>query len=357
MTIKLASLRVFVALLAAIILSVFVVAAVLWNNYQAWLDAPLLIPNEGLSLEVQQGQTLSHVSYRLAQQKVLTHPRWLAWTARHQQLERIHSGEYFIKKGSTPKMLLGQLNRGEVVLHQVTFLEGWTFNQILNLLDSKTEIQHKLTGKSTEEQLRVLDIGVSHPEGWFFPDTYSYSKGMSDVEILQIAYKAMQKNLMEAWESRSSNLPFKTPYEALILASIVEKETGATSERDKIAGVFIRRLQQGMRLQTDPTVVYGMGDKYRGNITKNDLMTPTPYNTYVIDRLPPTPISMPGRSSLQAVMHPDDSKNLYFVAKGDGTSEFSANLTDHQRAVVRYQLKRSADYRSAPPPKTNKAKP
>lgn len=321
----------------------------LWYNYDSWMKTPLNISGDGLSLEIAKGQSISHIALKLADENRLNHPKWLTWTARHQRLEKIHSGEYFIKVGSTPVDLLNQLNKGGVVMRQVTLVEGWTFAQWVKSLESANGLIHLLPNKTLEEQLKLLGIEITHPEGWFFPDTYSYTKGMSDVDVLRLAYKAMQKILLEEWEARAQNLPYRTPYDALIMASIVEKETGDASERDKIAGVFVRRLQQGIRLQTDPTVIYGLGNRYTGNITKNDLSSSTPYNTYVIDRLPPTPIAMPSRSAINAALHPDDSKNLYFVAKGDGTSEFTATLADHQRAVARFQLRRKEGYRSAPP--------
>jgi UPF0755 protein len=244
--------------------------------------------------------------------------------------------------------LLDKLNRGDVILHQVTLVEGWSFRQIMAALDEQAELTHLLKNKSASERLQQLNLPISALEGWFYPDTYIFSKGTSDLEILLQAYKKMRQTLDELWQTREADLPYRNDYEALIMASIVEKETGSAAERDRIAGVFVRRLRLGMRLQTDPTVIYGMGDAYVGKIGSRDLRRATDYNTYVIPGLPPTPIASPGRASLMAALHPDKSKALYFVAKGDGTSEFSDTLSEHQRAVTRYQLQRRSDYRSAP---------
>ncbi len=322
--------------------------AYLWFNFQSWLLSPLSIPQEGVHYELESGRSLSHLSQDLAAQKLLTHPRWLNWYARFYHKEKIHPGEYELDYGLTPLSLLEKLNKGDVILHQVTLLEGWNFRQVMAALAEQPELTHMLVNKTDVQRLEILNLPISHPEGWFFPDTYRFTKGTSDVEILTQAYNAMRKILTESWEAKAPNLPYASDYEALIMASIVEKETGSHSERNQIAGVFIRRLQQGMKLQTDPTVIYGMGEAYAGKIGRNDLNRPTNYNTYAIQGLPPTPIAIPGRASLQAALHPDTGKSLYFVAKGDGTSVFSETLAEHQRAVARYQLQRGADYRSAP---------
>jgi len=322
--------------------------AYLWFSFTTWLSTPLTIAQEGFHYELSTGKSLSHLSQDLASQNILAHPRWLNWYARFYHKEKIHPGEYLLDAGLTPISLLEKLNRGDVVLHQVTFLEGWTFKQVIDALNAEPEIKHLLTDVSDNRRLEMLSLPISHPEGWFFPDTYRFSRGTSDVEILTQAYNAMRKTLDELWAKKATNLPYRNDYEALIMASIVEKETGHEGERDKIAGVFVRRLQIGMPLQTDPTVIYGMGDIYKGKISRDDLKRPTSYNTYTIQGLPPTPIANPGKASLHAVLHPDAGKALYFVAKGDGTSIFSDTLDDHQRAVVRYQLQRSADYRSTP---------
>lgn len=319
-----------------------------WVSFQQWLTTPLTIAGESYSYELESGKSISFLAHDLASKKILTHPRWLGWYARYRQQEKIHTGEYLLERGITPLQLLQKLNNGEVVLHQVTFLEGWTFRQIITALHAQPELQQLLANKSHAEQLALLNLPISHLEGWFYPDTYTFSKGATDIELLTQAYKAMRKVLDQAWAEKDLNLPYSNAYQALIMASIVEKETGSAAERQQIAGVFVRRLQLGMKLQTDPTVIYGMGDIYIGKIGKDDLMRPTPYNTYVIDGLPPTPIAIPGKASLYAALHPAEGKALYFVAKGDGTSEFSNTLLEHQRATERYQLQRRSDYRSTP---------
>lgn len=339
--------RVLSALFILFLLSLAIMAF-LWISFQNWLNTPLSVPADGFHYELESGKSLSHLSQDLAGENLLNHPRWLNWYARYYQKEKIHPGEYLLESGITPLGLLDKLNRGDIVLHQVTFLEGWTFKQVMSALNQEPNVKHLLADKSDVERLQMLNLSITHPEGWFFPDTYRFSRGTSDVEILTQAYHAMRKTLSELWASRADNLPYNSEYQALIMASIVEKETGSASERHQIAGVFVRRLQLGMKLQTDPTVIYGMGDAYNGKIGKDHLIAPTLYNTYVISGLPPTPIAIPGRASLEAALHPDSSKALYFVAKGDGTSVFSETLTEHQRAVARYQLQRSADYRSSP---------
>jgi len=334
------------AILLSVILFVALTSGYLWWSFQAWLVAPLSIPKDGIHYDLDVGKSLSHLSQDLANQNILTHPRWLNWYARYYQKEKIHSGEYLLEAGLTPLSLLDKLNKGEIILHQVTLLEGWNFRQIMVALDEKPELKHLLSHKTNTERLALLKLPIDELEGWFFPDTYTFSKGTSDIEILIQSYKVMRKVLDELWAGKSPNLPYASDYQALIMASIVEKETGNSNDREQIAGVFVRRLQQGMKLQTDPTVIYGMGEAYNGRITRDDLGRPSIYNTYVIQGLPPTPIATPSKASLYAALHPDSGKSLYFVAKGDGTSVFSETLAEHQRAVARYQLQRSAEYRS-----------
>jgi UPF0755 protein len=349
MTLAISSIKggVFTGFLAVIILAALG-AGYLWFSFQFWLATPLAVPQNGFHYDLDAGKSLSHLTSDLANQKLLAHPRWLNWYARFYQKEKIHPGEYLLEEGITPLSLLEKLNKGDVILHQVTLLEGWNFRQIMATLNLEPNLKHVLMDKSDIERLQILNLPIAHPEGWFFPDTYRFSRGASDVEILTQAYTAMRKTLDELWASKAENLPYVSDYQALIMASIVEKETGSSSERDQIAGVFVRRLQQGMKLQTDPTVIYGMGDAYNGKIGHDNLISPTIYNTYVIQGLPPTPIAIPGKASLYAALHPDNGKSLYFVARGDGTSIFSETLIEHQRAVARYQLQRSADYHSTP---------
>jgi UPF0755 protein len=320
-----------------------------WVYVQDWLKTPLQIPAQGYVYELKQGQSLGYLANDMGTAGILSHPRLLRLYARMNDANKVHAGEYFFSQGTTPESLLQKLIKGDVILYQVTFVEGWTARQALAALDKMDSIQHQLTGKFAADQLALLALPVKDLEGWIFPDTYSFSRNTPDVEILQNAYRKMQTLLDAEWEKRAPNLPYKNTYEALIMASIVERETGHHSERDQIAGVFVRRLQQGMKLQTDPTVIYGMGDSYKGRITRKDLEEPTAYNTYVIPGLPPTPISLPSAASIKAALNPAPGKALYFVAKGDGTSEFSDTLDAHNQAVRRYQLNRRSDYRAAPP--------
>ena len=336
-------------LLTGICVAGLLTASVAWVYVQNWFVAPLHIPEQGYTYELKQGQSLSHLANDLGRDGILSHPRLLRLYARFSDTGKVHAGEYFFPVGTAPKDLLLKLKKGDVVLYQVTFVEGWTVKQALAALEKLTTIRHLLSGKSGQEQLALLQLPVTHLEGWIFPDTYTFSRNTSDIEILQNAHRKMQSLLESEWEKRAPNLPYKNSYDALIMASIVERETGHHSERDQIAGVFIRRLQQGMKLQTDPTVIYGMGDSYAGRITRKNLEEATAYNTYVIPGLPPTPISLPSAASIKAALNPAPGKALYFVAKGDGTSEFSDSLDAHNQAVRRYQLNRRSDYRAAPP--------
>ncbi|HYC43587.1 MAG TPA: endolytic transglycosylase MltG, partial [Noviherbaspirillum sp.] len=250
---------------------------------------------------------------------------------------RLKAGNYELKPGTSPLALIDQLVRGEFAQESLAIIEGWTFKQMRQAIDAHPKIRHDTAGLSDKELLAKISTDYKHPEGLFFPDTYLFAKGSSDLQIYKQAHALLQKRLEEAWNKRAPNVPYKTPYEALIMASIVEKETGQKSERNLIAAVFVNRLRLGMLLQTDPTVIYGMGDRFQGNIRKKDLETDTPYNTYTRPGLPPTPIALPGAESLAAALNPATSDVLYFVSRGNGTSEFSNNLADHNRAVNKYQ--------------------
>jgi UPF0755 protein len=249
----------------------------------------------------------------------------------------IKAGTYELRTGATPLDLLGKLVRGEFAVADVKLIEGWTFRQVRAALDAHPRIRHETAGLSDADVLRRLDVPIVHPEGWFFPDTYVFPRGASDVEILRQAYRAMEKRLNAAWAQREQQVPLSSPYDALILASIVEKETGRADDRAMVAAVLTNRLRIGMRLQADPTVIYGLGTGFDGNLRKRDLLADTPYNTYTREGLPPTPIAMPGLASIEATLRPAQSEALYFVARGDGTSEFSRTLEDHNRAVTKYQ--------------------
>jgi UPF0755 protein len=251
--------------------------------------------------------------------------------------KNIKAGNYEVERGVTPINLIEKITRGNTTTLAITFVEGWTFRQIRKTLDEHPSLTHDTRGLSDVDVLRRLGIDLPAAEGLFFPDTFHFSAGVSDLSILKRAYDLMQKHLAANWAQRSPGLPLSTPYEALILASIVEKETGKAVDRPLISAVFVNRLKIGMRLQTDPTVIYGIGERFDGNLRKQDLLTDTPYNTYTRAGMPPTPIAMPSLASLQATLHPAPSNALYFVAKGDGGSHFSRSLEEHDRAVTKYQ--------------------
>ena len=289
--------------------------------------------------EVKPGMSLRAFARELSDRGVLPESHTLVWLAHLTGHDRdLKSGEYRFRNGMSARELLEQVSAGRVIEYPAVLVEGWTFKQFLQVLEAAPKLTHTLTGVSPAAVMEQLGHGGEHPEGRFFPDTYYYSAGQTDVAILANAYDKMQKLLQQEWEARDGNLPFKNAYEALIMASIVEKETGRAEERRLVAGVFVNRLRRGMRLQSDPTVIYGMGDKFDGNIRLKDLHRPTPYNTYTRAGLPPTPVAMPGRDSLQAVLHPADTRDLYFVSRGDGGHVFSETLEAHNAAVVKYQL-------------------
>jgi UPF0755 protein len=254
---------------------------------------------------------------------------------------RLHAGEYALTPGLTPTTLLQKMAAGDVLQHHFTIVEGWTFHQLRGALAQDAGLQQTLGSVDDAEIMRRLQVGGAPPEGWFLPETYSYVKGMSDFDILRRSHEAMAKLLDDSWAAHPADFVLESPYQVLTLASIVEKETARVEERPLIAGVFLHRLRLGMRLQTDPTVIYGLGARYDGNLHRRDLDADTPYNTYTRDGLPPTPIALPGRAAVEAVMHQAPTDALYFVARGDGTHEFSATLDAHNRAVERYQLHRN----------------
>ena len=250
---------------------------------------------------------------------------------------RIKAGSYQVASGVTPWQLLRKITQGDFAQTEIVFIEGWTFRQVRSALDAHDHVRHETSGLPDRQIMDMLDAAKIPAEGMFFPDTYLFGKGESDLAILRRAHRAMQKQLQSAWERREANLPLSSPYEALILASIIEKETGQAGDRALIGGVFVNRLRAGMKLQTDPTVIYGLGEKFDGNLRKRDLMRDTPFNTYTRLGLPPQPISIPGQASLAAAVNPAPTKALYFVARGDGSSVFSRTLDEHNRAVARYQ--------------------
>jgi len=324
--------------------SVFVLAFLAAAATAAWLawfahHAPAL-PAAPFEFTVRQGASLKAVSRDLAARGLFAEGEsfWILGRLVGKSAA-IRAGTYRLDRPLTPLQLLDKLARGDVVLEELLFVEGSTFRQWLAQLRDDPEVRHTLAGRSDAEIAALVGVPGSSLEGWLFPDTYRFTAGSSDLDILKRAHAAMAKRLRDGWAGRDPGLPFATPYEALILASIVEKETGLAAERPLIASVFVNRLRRGMRLQTDPTVIYGMGERYDGNIRKRDLTTDTPWNTYTRDGLPPTPIAMPGADALRAVMHPAASDLLYFVSRGDGSHEFSRTLEQHNRAVARYQLR------------------
>jgi len=306
-------------------------------DYQNAFHSPALV-NKTVYIEIEKGDSLDLISDKLVAQKLSVKPFWFKVIAfQENALKKIKTGEYELTSGLTIPQILALFVQGKTKQHIITFPEGWSFKEILHEIEQDPNLEHTLNGVDFGSIMAKFKSDMPSPEGLFFPDTYFFEKHTSDVSLLKRAYDRMQQVLQQEWHNKTEGLPFKTPYEALILASIVEKETAAVTERPVIAGVFIRRLEQNMLLQTDPTVIYGMGESYQGDIKSKDLTTTTPYNTYVISGLPPTPIAMPGRDALYAVLHPDKGDSLYFVARGDGTHVFSATLKDHITAVDKFQ--------------------
>lgn len=349
-------------ILLTVLLLMLVLAAIVFSLYQNALSQTLPLPDQGLVIEVQRGETFNSVLARLQEQGLLD----TLWPAklymRIQQVStRLQTGEFKVPAGSTLPDLFKVLTSGQALRHKVTLVEGITFAEARKLLQAHPLLQHPHSELSEQALFALLrerskvsvrfDIRAEsefqHPEGMLYPDTYFFHKRDSDFSILLRAHDRLLTVLSEEWSERQKDLPLASAYEALILASIVEKETGVPSERAEIAGVFVRRLQKGMRLQTDPTVIYGLGERYAGNITRRHLKEKTAYNTYRINGLPPTPIALVGREAIHAALNPLDGESLYFVARGDGSHQFSETITQHNRAVRKYQLKRRADYRSS----------
>jgi peptidoglycan lytic transglycosylase G len=321
---------------------VALLAAVVAAGWLGWLATqPRPLPRQPLDFTVKTGSGLKSVSRQLADEGLFpdAHSFWILARVLG-RTPTIQAGTYRLDRPLTALELLDKLARGDVLMVDVRFVEGTTLRQWLEQLSKQPHVRNTLAGKPEPEIRAALGIAATPVEGWLFPDTYRFAPGITDVEILKRAHAAMKKRLDETWQARAADLPLKTPYEALVLASIVEKETGVAAERPVVASVFVNRLKRGMRLQTDPTVIYGMGESFDGNIRKKDLTADTPWNTYTRDGLPPTPIAMPGAGSLQAVSRPAQSEYLYFVGKGDGTHHFSASLEEHNRAVAKFQLKR-----------------
>lgn len=316
------------------------------------LVRPLAFEGDTYTLMVEPGSTLSGLARRLASEGLTASPLPLQLHARLAVSGKIHTGEYLIKRGDSILDLVAKLLKGDVVLHRITFPEGRTVVQWLAIVAAHPILSQHAVPDIAEVNALVIEEGGEKPldnaEGWFFPDTYTFPRNRPPIDIFRQAHRQMRAILDEEWRQRAPDLPLKNPYEALILASIIEKETGVASERNTIAGVFVRRLNKGMRLQTDPTVIYGLGADFTGNLTRKHLEEENPYNTYMIAALPPTPIANPGREAIHAALNPEAGKALYFVARGDGSHSFSSTLNQHVKAVREYQLKRSKDYRSSP---------
>ncbi|WP_345428226.1 endolytic transglycosylase MltG [Halioxenophilus aromaticivorans] len=339
--------RIIITIVILITLAAAGAAASLYGlNY--WAEQPLAY-SAPLEFEVSRGETLTSAVNRLAQLSVVSIPKAALIYSKLKKQTHIQFGEYYI----APNQSWDQINRllmsGQVIERSVTLVEGWTAAAALAAVQGHDKITKTLSGIDDPALTAILPSEHPHPEGWFFADTYSFHKGDTDLSIMRRALQKMQQAMAVLWQGKADGLPYQTPYEALVMASIVEKETGVPSERSVIAGVFTRRLQKNMRLQTDPTVIYGLGSRYQGNITRKHLREATTYNTYVIKGLPPTPIALVGQAALDAVFNPDNGKALYFVAKGDGSHYFSETLAEHNKAVREYQiLKRRTDYRSTP---------
>ncbi|HET9835273.1 MAG TPA: endolytic transglycosylase MltG [Rhodanobacteraceae bacterium] len=328
----------FVVLL--VVLAAAAAAVWFWSDYSRFTHAPLAVRTNGQIIEVARGESFRDIVHDLRSAD-LSHAPPLYWRVLAKQLGvagRLHAGEYALPRGISPRTLLENMAEGKVLQRRITLVEGWTFQQVRAALATAPKLDHVAAGLSDAELMMKIGAGGQNPEGEFMPDTYDYVRGMSDLDVLKRAHQAMQEYLAAQWDKRDSSIPLQTPYQALTLASIVEKETAQPSERPEIAGVFERRLKMGMKLETDPTVIYGLGASYDGKIHTLDLRTDTPYNTYTRAGLPPTPIALPGRAAIDAVLHPAPGDALYFVSRGDGTHQFSATLAEHNRAVRKYQL-------------------
>ena len=303
-----------------------------------YVHHPLQLPVTPFEFDLKQGSSLKSVAREMKQAGLLGQDWPFVWLARLSgKSAQLKAGNYSLDHAISPQELLEVITKGEITQRQVSIIEGWTFRQLRAALNASPDIAHDTLNLTDAEILQRIGAAEAHPEGLFFPDTYYFAAGSSDLRIFKRAYQIMQQRLQEAWLARVPDLPLQTPYQALILASIVEKEAGAPGDGAMIAGVFVNRLRKDILLQTDPTVIYGLGDTFDGNLRKRDLLADTAYNTYIRGGLPPTPIALPGMAALQATLHPAQTDALYFVARGDGSSQFSGTLEQHNRAVNRYQ--------------------
>jgi UPF0755 protein len=328
----------FIAGLLLVLLAISVLAGATYLYVERWAQAPMPLARSEL-IELKPGQAFSNFAATLADRDIMDQPELWSWYARLTgQARLVQAGEYQLLPGETPQSLLQRLRLGDVANYEVQLIEGWTVRQALGALSAHPELKHTLESVDEHTLLSVLGLPPGHAEGMFFPDTYHFERGASDSDILRRAYTKLQQELAAGWQTRAAGLPYGSPYEALIVGSLVEKETGRDSDRETISQVFVTRLQKRMRLQTDPSVIYGVGSEFRGDLTRRHLRTDTPYNTYTRHGLPPSPIALVGSRSLEAAFHPAEGEFLYFVSRGDGSSQFSISLEEHNAAVRRYQL-------------------
>jgi UPF0755 protein len=323
------------------ILAAILVVAILVYQLLRFQHGSVTLPQQPTVFLIRSGSNIKSIAQDLTMQKIINDPWLFILLAKVKGVEtRVRAGEYQIETGMTADDLLEKFIQGSAIQYSFTVIEGWSFRQMLAAIAEDPVIEHTLEGKNNQQIMNLIGYPDQHPEGMFFPDTYRFPKGTSDVDFLRRAYQVMQKHLTREWNQRDTGLPLDSSYDALILASIIEKETGAGFERPLISGVFIQRLNKNMRLQTDPTIIYGLGENFDGNIRFRDLKKDTPYNTYLHSGLTPTPIALPGLDAIRAALHPAKTEALYFVSKGDGTHHFSATLEEHNAAVKRYQLNR-----------------
>lgn len=328
-----------------VLLAVLAALVAGWYDFERFSRTPLAVGAQRQTLDVARGSSLRGIVAQLRARDLTGAPSlyWRVLAERMRVADRLHAGEYAIDPGVTPGQLLDAMAAGRVLQRGFTIVDGWTFGQLRDALAKVGTLRHEAAPLDQAQVMRRIGAPGEMPEGRFLPETYAYVKGDSDLDILKRSHEAMVRTLAELWPGRDRNLPLASPYDALILASIVEKETGRADERSKIAGVFVRRLENHMLLQTDPAVIYGMGEAYAGNIRRSDLLADTPYNTYLHAGLPPTPIALPGRPAIQAALHPAPGKALYFVARGDGSHVFASSLAEHNHNVACFQLKRCHD--------------
>jgi len=345
--------KILIALISVTILAGAGLALWAWQGLQT-LEQPVSL-NEPVLMSVESGASFGQLARRLEREGYVEDSLWLRLYARlNPEKIGIKAGDYELLPGMTPVTIIETMVDGKVKLWAVQFIEGKTFTDMRATMAGNDKLKKITTDWSNERIMEAVGAKGQHPEGWFYPDTYLFSSSETDLDIFRRAYQRMKQALEEEWAEREQDLPYDSAYQALIMASIVERETGVAGERGEVAGVFVRRLEKGMRLQTDPTIIYGMGDAYDGRIRGKDLRTYTPYNTYRIDGLPPTPIAMPSRPAIHAALHPAEGDALYFVARGDGSHKFSRTLAEHQKAVREFQLNRKEDYRSFPAPDSEK---